>query len=139
MRFPSRAIKSDRLGRLPLTSLIDIVFLLIIFFLVTARFTAAEAELAAALQSKRQSGGKAADLQPQIVNVTVDTSGQVLFVIGERAITDKVTLTAVLRELPKEGGAFLRVNGDAPVGAAAAAWQACKDAGFENVSYVSGN
>ncbi len=139
MRFKPRSVATDGIGRLPLTSLIDIVFLLIIFFLVTARFTSSEAELAAALQTQRQSGGKAADLQPQVVTVSVGPDGRVLYVIGERATHDKVSLTNILRELPKEGGAFLRVSDDAPVGAAAAAWQACKDAGFQNVSYVSGH
>ena len=49
---------------------------------------------------------------------------------------DKAALVSVLRELPKEGGAFLRVGGEAPVWAAASAWQACRDAGFQKVSYV---
>ncbi len=43
----------------------------------------------------------------------------------------------MLSELPKEAGVFLRVNDDAPVWAAAAALQACHDAGYEKLTYVT--
>ena len=39
----------------------------------------------------------------------------------------------------KEGGVFVRVSGAAPVSAAAEALQACRDAGFQRVSYVPAN
>lgn len=136
MRFSKPRRGPGIVGRLPLTSLIDVVFLLIIYFLVTSHYTQPESDLSAALQSSRQTGGRAADLQPQVVNVTLAEDGRVTFRIGERAVHDKAALAAVLRELPKEGGAFLRVEPEAPVWGAAAAWQACRDAGFEKVSYV---
>ncbi|HYC80661.1 MAG TPA: biopolymer transporter ExbD [Solirubrobacterales bacterium] len=136
MRFSRPRRGRGIVGRLPLTSLIDVVFLLIIYFLVTAHYAQPESDLSAALQSNRQSGGRAADLQPQVVHVALAEDGRVTFRIGERLVHDKAALAAVLRELPKEGGAFLRVGAEAPVWGAAAAWQACRDAGFEKVSYV---
>jgi hypothetical protein len=51
-------------------------------------------------------------------------------------MTTREALTGVLRQLPKEAGVVVRVRGDAPVAAAAAAQQACKDAGFTRISYV---
>ena len=68
MRFTHRDPTSQRAGQLPLGSLIDVVFLLLIFFLVTLRFVQEESELASALQSD-EGGGEIADLQPQIVEV----------------------------------------------------------------------
>ena len=51
----------------------------------------------------------------------------------------KVALAAVLRQLPKEGGVFLRVDGGVTAEAVAAGLQACKDAGFTKISYVPGS
>lgn len=138
MRFSKPRRGPGIVGRLPLTSLIDVVFLLIIYFLVTSSYAPPESDLSAALQTDRQSGGRAADLQPQVVHVGVGEDGGVTFRIGERVVHDKAALTALLRQLPREGGAFLRVAGEAPVWGAAAAWQACRDAGFDKVSYVGG-
>ncbi|MDX9912360.1 MAG: biopolymer transporter ExbD [Phycisphaerales bacterium] len=120
---------------LPLTSMIDVVFLLLIFFLLTASIMPQESVLASALQAERRGSGAAADLQPQIVNVVMTEAGP-RFKIGTRELKSKPSLAVVLRELPKEGGVFVRVSGAAPVSAAAEALQACKDAGFRRVSYV---
>jgi biopolymer transport protein ExbD len=123
---------------LPLTSMIDVVFLLLIFFLLTASILPQESVLASALQAERKGSGASADLQPQIVNV-VQTADGPRFKIGTRELRSKASLSVVLRELPKEGGVFVRVSGAAPVSAAAEALQACKDAGFRRVSYVPTN
>lgn len=121
-------------GSLPMTSMIDVVFLLLIFFMVTSVMTPSESQLAAALQSERK-GGRAADFQPQIISIEI-FEGQPIFRIGERMLTTQDSLTSLLRGLPKESGVFVKVAGDVPVSAVAAAIQACKDAGFIKVSYV---
>lgn len=137
MRFIHRnsLLSGQELGKLPLTSLIDVIFLLLIFFMLTSSFTPDESELASALQSEKQSAGRAADLQPQVVSVEMSATGPI-FRLGARALTTQADLEGLLRALPKEGGVFVKVSGDVPVGAAAAALQASKDAGFKKVSYV---
>lgn len=120
---------------LPLTSLIDVVFLLLIFFMVTSSMAISESQLLSALQMEKAGAGRASDLAPQVVNVEV-RDGAPVFRLGDRVITTKHELTAILAGLPKESGVFVRVSGAAPVEAAAAALQAVKDAGFTRVSYV---
>ena len=119
---------------LPLTTLIDVVFLLLIYFLLTASFVPPESELSAALQTEEQEGA-AADLQPQVVSVTTQ-GGEPRYQIGTHMVESREMLTELLRELPKDAGVFVRVSDDAPVGAAAGALQACRDAGFVKISYV---
>lgn len=126
--------RTSRIGQLPMTPMIDVVFLLLVFFLVTANFSAPENKLSSALQTERASAS-ASDLQPQIVEVRRE-SGVPTFVIGELRTTSRDELAALLRQLPKEPGVAVRVADDVPVSMAVAAMQAAADAGFEKRSYV---
>jgi biopolymer transport protein ExbD len=123
------------LGRLPMTSFIDVVFLLLIFFMVTSAIVPAESRLGSALRTESRRGGSAADLRPQIVTVDAP-GGRVQFSIGGHMLMTRQELTAVLEELPKEGGVIIRATDIAPVSAFAAAMQAARDAGFEKRTYV---
>ena len=136
MRLRKRHTGDDHLGQLPLTSMIDVVFLLLIYFLVTLSMRVGEASLSSALKTDTKGAGRTADLQPQIVHVEAGADRRGVFRIGQRVVGSKDELRAILAQLPKEGGIILRVRGDAPVAAAAAADQACKDAGFTRMSYV---
>src|SRR5690606_15063051 len=89
-------------GAVPMTSMIDVVFLLLVFFLVTSSFSQNEGRLSAA--ARPQSDAPAtSELAPQVVDVIV-RNGRDTFVLGERASPDARQLTAWLRELPKEQG-----------------------------------
>jgi biopolymer transport protein ExbD len=127
--------RDSGLARLPITSLIDIVFLLLIYFMVTTTLTPSESDVSSALSSERQQGGAAADFEPQVVTVDAQ-DGQAVFHIGDRAVTDQRELTVLLTALPKEGGVFIRGMDRAPVWAIAAAKQAAVDAGFTKRTYV---
>lgn len=120
--------------RLQLTSMIDVIFLLLIFFMVTTTFSQPEAHLTPGLQQQRASG-RASDFEPQIVDVLRE-NGVDVFRLGSRTFSAKAPLTEALRDLPKAPGVFVRVANNTDVGAAAAALQACRDAGFDRVSYV---
>src|SRR5690606_22479613 len=114
--------RDSGLGRLPITPMIDVVFLLLIYFMVTSTLTPSESDVSSALASERQQGGAAADFEPQIV--TVDASPRArgaVFRIGDRAVTDQHELTVLLTALPKEGGVFIRGMDRAPIWAIAAA------------------
>lgn len=135
MRLQPKTSRSSGPGELPLTSLIDCVFLLLIYFLVTSSLVPNERNLSSALRSQRGGAGRAADLQPQVV--MVDTiNGEPSYTLGSNRFSTRDALTRVLRVLPKESGVFVRATGRATVAGAAAAIQACKDAGFTRVSYV---
>lgn len=136
MRFTRADTGADRASPVVFTtSFIDVVFLLLIFFLVTATFQREEGRLSSALEAERASGGRSADLLPQIIDVRADDAGPV-YTMGERAVRDRDALAVLLRALPKEPGVFVRVHGSAPVHAVAAALQASRDAGFVKISYV---
>ncbi len=134
MRFGQRR-KDDEYGRLPMTSMIDVVFLLLIYFMVTASFSTPENDLASGLRAQQDGAGRAADLQPQILSVIME-NGSIVYRMGDRAMSDRKTLVDLLSRLNKDAGVFVRVSGEVPVEAAAVALQACKDAGITRVTYV---
>lgn len=133
MRFRPKST-SEGEARLPWTSLIDVVFLLLIYFMLTSQSTR-ESELSSALQAERRSGAGASNMQVQVVNVE-QIEGVPGYRLGDRLMRTPAQLEAMLRQLPKDPGVFVRVAGDVPIEAAAGALQAAKDAGFTKVSYV---
>jgi biopolymer transport protein ExbD len=129
------SIEGWRSGGLPMTSMIDVVFLLLIFFLVTVSSTAPESELSSTLSPQSEASGAGAVLQPQIVSVE-RRGDSVVYRLGSHELSSREGLLALLVELPRESGVVVKVANDVPVEAAAGALQACKDAGFVKVSYV---
>jgi biopolymer transport protein ExbD len=129
--------RATRIGALPLTSMIDVVFLLLIFFLVTSNFAQQERELPSALQTDG-GGVRASDLQPQIVEIRL-LDGSPVFVLGERAVRSSDDLRSLIIQLPKEPGVAVKSDPDVPISAVAAALQAARDAGFTKRSYVPKN
>ena len=136
MRLAPAHRRSARPGHLPMTSMIDVVFLLLIFFMVTANFSQDEERLPAALQADGK-GASTQDLQPQVLRVRPASDG-VVYLIGSREIDTRGELVRVLRALPKDQGVIIRVADEAPIWAAAAAIQSAADAGFEKRTYVPG-
>ena len=126
--------RSSHLGSLPLTSMIDVVFLLLIFFLVTSNFAQEEHKLPATLQTDG-GGMQSEDLQPQVIEISVQ-AGKPIFMIGEVIVYDKQSLVSLLKRLPKEPGIAIRSAPNAPISAIAIALQAARDAGFQKRSYV---
>lgn len=136
MRFTRDEREHDEEGvQRHMTSMIDVVFLLLIYFIITASFTAPEEDLASGLRAESEGPSSASDLLPMVV--TVDrVDGRQIYRLGERMTEDPEAVAAWLTPLPKEGGVFVRVTDRASVDAAARALSACKRAGFTKVSYV---
>jgi len=134
----ARAKKSKRrgsqLGALPLTSMIDVVFLLLIFFLITANFAQEEHKLPATLQTEG-GGVRSSDLQPQIIQIR-RSQGTVVYQIGEVQCQSRESLEAVLDRLPREPGVAIQSAPDVPIQAIATALQAARNTGFTRRSYV---
>lgn len=123
--------------RAELTPMIDVIFLLLIYFFVTNTAQPPESELAPALEAQRVAGGGAADFQPQIIDV-LPFGGEPAFRVGARTMRTKDELRAVLEALPQEGGLFVRGHGGVPTEWATAALQTARDVGFLAVTYVPG-
>jgi len=131
---PSRR-RLDRIT-LNLASMIDVTFLLLIYFLVTQVMARPEDRLSPLLQTRQeQATGQQSDFQTQIVEV-LSLDGRPTYRIGSRTMTDRQALRAVLDELPTGEGVIIEVAGQVPVEFAFAAIQVASDAGFEQVTYV---
>jgi len=135
MNFAPGMSSARKAVRLPLIGMIDVFFLLLVYFVVSASITMPEDELSAALRQESVEAS-ASDLQPQYVEVRRAVDGAE-YKVGSRVLRSQSELERVLSELPKDAGVFLRVSDDAPVWAAAAALQACHDAGYEKLTYVT--
>ncbi len=122
--------------QLNLASMIDVTFLLLLYFLVTTVLALPEDRLSPSLQTESDSAaGPTADFEPQIVEVVL-VDGAPAYRLGTELMRDKASLVAALKRLHKPSGLFVKVFDEVPVGAAAAAIQAGRDAGFEQVTYV---
>ena len=137
MRIGVRKTRRGREGAaLAMASLIDVVFLLLAFFLVTSMVTAREDRLSPNLQvDSEASSGEQQDFVPQVLEVMQGEDGA-LFRLGQREFTERAALVAALEELPKDPGLFVRVFPGPLVADAAFAIQCGRDAGFTEVTYV---
>ncbi len=137
MRF-SAANAHRPLPRLSIIPIIDVMMVLLLYFLMAGTLAADEAALPSAIKTER---GKAAagDLQAQVLSVEpgppTSPTG-VVYRLGQRELRTREELRALLRVLPREAGIAVRVSGRVSVSAAASAIQECRSAGFVKVSYV---
>jgi biopolymer transport protein ExbD len=138
MRLTSRSGRHGSKIELQMTSMIDVVFLLLIFFIVTSSFHKTERELDPAIKVEKSSLSQStSDLAPAIVEIVRGDSGGFVYKLGGRQIASAPELFDVLRQFDnKMDGAVIRVDDSAPFDMAANAIQAAKDARFLRVSYV---
>jgi len=115
--------------------MIDITFLLLLYFMITTIIIEPEDRLRPQLQTSNESNAGSQLLEPQIVKV-LNIEGRPVYRIGARVITERRELGEVLRQLPSDQGIFVQVYDRVPVGFAVAALQEATDAGFSQVTYV---
>ena len=118
-----------------MSSMIDVVFLLLAYFVVTSMVMDREDRLSPTLQVDDGHAVSQDDFEPQVIEVLAGEAGPV-WLLGSRRFTDRGALTEALSKLPKAPGLFVRVADGPDVGAAAAAIQCGRDAGFKEVTYV---
>lgn len=120
-----------------MTSMIDVVFLLLIFFLVTTTFVRPERQLLSAIQSnEREAAKKETLLEPAMVDVR-KTGDKVVYRIGAISTPDVAEVKRVLQGFEnKTEGAWVRVADDVPFEFAAKAIGACRSAGFSAVAWL---
>jgi biopolymer transport protein ExbD len=123
--------------RLPLVAMVDVVLFLLLYFLVVGTLSGEEGQLPSAVTAERPQNASATDLQPQIVYVEMQDQ-RPAFRVGQHVLHSRAQLAEVLAQLPRDGGVVVRVSTQVQVDHAAAALQACRDAGFRKVSYVPG-
>jgi len=118
-----------------LTPMIDVVFLLLIFFMVTTTFsrnTAIKVILP-------QADGQEVEKQKQTVVLTIDKSGQ--YFIDDKPLGDKSleTLEKALTAKRNNKNIPLIINADAnaPVQAAINVLEVAPDIGFKNITFAT--
>jgi len=137
LRREDRRFEIERV-RLPLIALIDVVLFLLLYFMIAGTMAGEESLLASSLRTDKPGKGHGSDLQSQILYVE-QAGAAARFRLGDRSVQDRPGLAVLLKQLPKESGIIVKVSPQVRVEAAAAALQACKDAGFQKVSYVPGS
>ncbi len=120
-----------------MTSMIDVVFLLLIFFIVTTTFIRPEREVSAGIKvNEKRAPEQTSNLEPAIVDIVLQ-NGKPVFRIGALRTNDLADVKKLLNGFEnKSEGAFVRVSGNVPYEAAAQAIGACRASGFPSVSYL---
>jgi biopolymer transport protein ExbD len=127
--------RADQIA-LNLASMIDVTFLLLIYFMVTTVLARPEDRLEPTLQTQSpEQTGTTSDFQPQRVEV-LQLDGKAVYRLSGQVFTSQRDLTTALQPLPKDPGVFVDVHDGVAVGFAVAAIQAARDAGFKQVTYV---
>ncbi|MBL9131896.1 MAG: biopolymer transporter ExbD [Verrucomicrobiaceae bacterium] len=114
---------------IPIVSLIDIMVILLIFFIATTTFKKPKVEMKITLPSSKALGGAATTPEPRIaISVTQD---QKLFLDGKPVELDKlaIALTSLKEAKP---GAKLELEADtgANLGILVKIWDALREAGY---------
>lgn len=120
-----------------MTSMIDIVFLLLIFFLATTAFIKSEKQLSAAINIESESAAaQAVDLEPAVVGLA-SIDGVVIFRFGGLTTSNEAEVANALKQFRmKKGGAFIKAGSGIPFECVARMISLCKVAGFQQVTYV---
>jgi biopolymer transport protein ExbD len=133
MRRPVGNSQSRRSGELNMTPMIDVVFLLIIFFLVSSHLARRESRLA--LDLPTAATGQADDDPSPRLTINVAADGTLS--LGTEAI-EPAQLVERLRSQAEDGGDTLRVrlrsDQAAPFSAVEPALAACAEAGIEDIA-----
>ena len=139
MKLSSIKVNQTSKVDLEITSMIDVVFLLLIFFMVNLQVIQAERELDPAIKQKQSGGNSQQDFEPVIIEIVRGDSSQYVYKLGPTPYT-AVELKTKLRQFPnKIDGAFVQVSDGAPFGMAATAIQISRSSGFQTVTYIPGS
>ena len=125
---------------LSMTAMIDVVFLLLIFFLVTTTFVQPERHMAAGFHPGASSGIQPpSDLQPAVIEIIV-SGNQTLFQLGAIRTENLMELKVPLEQFQnKSEGAFVKVAAGVPFERVAQTIGLCKSVGFNSVAYIPGD
>jgi biopolymer transport protein ExbD len=135
MNFSNAKRTSTKHSALNLSSMIDVTFLLLIYFIVTTVIATPEDHLKVALKVEQSSTVTVDDFEPQIILVT-SINNQNVYQMGDRSFTDGIQLAEFLEALPKEPGVIIRVTNFVTVSFVVTAIQKARKTGFEKVTYV---
>ena len=135
MRFGLRQQQEDGGDPVPMAPLIDIVFLTLVFFMVTSVYSTLESEIDITLPTA-DSAVASERMQGEIfVNLLADGS----IVINERTVTipELQEILNRVSEYLTGGSVIIRGDRNANLGRAIAILNCCKNANIQNVSFAA--
>ncbi len=77
MKLSSVKVERSSTPELNMTSMIDVVFLLLIFFMITANYRQTEKELESAIKEKQSGAGSQTDFEPVLIEIVPGGPGYV--------------------------------------------------------------
>lgn len=122
----------EEIPQLNLTAMIDVLFLLIIFFVVGTEFTKAERQIELTLPQVARNEALSAAPEKKVVNVYKD--GQVTFERQEVTIEELKTRLTQARAQYHALGVLVRGDGTAPFERVANVLSVCKQAGISDLA-----
>ncbi len=115
--------------------MIDIVFLLLIFFLVNSSFRPTERQIESRLADPT-AASTSAPQEPLTIKI-LPLAGIYGYQVGGRQFVDRQSLNRWLKQWPvKSQSVMVMTPADAPIEMSILTINDCKQAGFETVSYV---
>ena len=129
--MPLKTIRDEE-PTLNLTSMIDVLFLLIIFFMTATKFTEMEHRIGLNVPQVADPGALSSAPEPKVINVYQD--GHVT--LGARDVTlDELTgLLAAARKQYQDVGVLIRGDQSATHGRMSQVYTACKRAGISDLA-----
>jgi len=127
--------KKSKAPDISMTPMIDVVFLLLIFFMVTTTFSR-ETAIKVLLP---EADGQQTEKQEQALTLTIDKSGQ--YFIGDKALSDS-SLDTLARELTasknnKNIPLIISADANAPVQSAISVLDVASKIGFSNITFAT--
>jgi biopolymer transport protein ExbD len=137
MRLSSRNFYGSKKFDLQMINMIDVVFLILIFFLTTSSIVQSEKQVPAAIQNHKQSTDvSSTNLEPALIELTMDGEN-VVFRCGAVVTNDRKEIQDLLDGfVDKSAGAFVRAADDVPFDAPAKIIADCRKSGFKSVTYI---
>lgn len=138
MKLTTRTVRKAGSMDLSLTSMIDVVFLLLVFFLTTTTFIQPRKSLEAAVATAdSDSSDQTADLEPAVVRLSrVDS--RTVYRFGAVTTTDGKRIAELLRGFSNRGpGAFVEAGPGVPWGDSARIVALCRETGFSPVTWLA--
>jgi biopolymer transport protein ExbD len=145
MQIPNSSRRRQDRGDEAMTPMIDVVFLLLIFFICAAAGQIKEAVLPTEMSSTGSvASEQAADRDPWIVEVwlklTSDADGETSVDMNGSAYSPVAAIAAPLRtlaDLSPENPVILQIDPNVPMRDVIAVYDLCESAGFDSVNFAA--
>ena len=128
MRFKRRINIESGIKEIEITPLIDCVFLLLIFFMLTSNFV-----VSPGIKIKLPKASKSQVVETKTVTVTV--SSEDVIYVGGKVLTSR-ELEKYLRKL-KLNSIFIKADKDSSLGAVIEIWDICKRLGIDKIGIAT--